>query len=447
MKKYDIVLEYIEKLYNSNKIHVGEKLPSIRNLSAHLNVNKSTIIRAYEILIEQHKAYVIPKSGYYWLQRQPDLATVSKLIDFTKLHPDPDLLPYKEFEHCIGQAINIYKTELFNYGSIQGLPSLLKALKIHFSKRQIHTNEECIYITSGSQQALSLLCDLSMYPYDANQKGLIVEQPSYSLIQKLPHYKNITMVGVSRNKNGLNLKALEQLFKSKKYKFFYTIPRCHNPLGTDLSEKEKLKIVELAHKYKMYIIEDDFVADLTVKEKQLPLHYYDTHDRVIYVKSFSKAFLPGIRLGALVLPKSLISDFSIFKRMHDLNTSVLSQGALELYLTSGLYDKHTKKAKKYYNKKHQIILNLLNQINLKDVEVIIPESGFLSYIEFKNNFPFELFMQLASNRGLKINPINDFFLSSNNTPKAIRLCYAALSEEEIKKGLLILIEILKKLSP
>lgn len=439
MKQYEKVLLHIDALSLSKAIHTGSKLPSIRALCSELGVSKATVIKAYDLLVASHKAYVIPKSGYYWLQSTPAPPTEASHIDFTKLHPDPAMLPYKEFEHCLVQAIDLYKKELFNYGDVHGLPQLRHALVSHLAARHVHCREEQIILTSGSQQALSLLSEM---PMDTLDDGILIEQPSYSVFQSLTALKNMPMTGISRNENGIDFKSLEQHFKSRKFKCFYTIPRCHNPLGVSLSEKDKQKLVRLAQKYGVYLIEDDYLADLTTDLKSLPLHYYDTADRVIYVKSFSKAFLPGIRLGAVILPKSLADTFSKHKKAHDLNTAVLSQGALELYLSSGLYDKHTKKARKWYDKKRLTALSVLSQINTPKVKVILPETGFLSYLEFSQDYPFESLLEKIDKHHLKVTSEDSFYLSTTPHLKGIRLCYSALSEEEIKTGLAELVQLL-----
>lgn len=109
------------------------------------------------------------------------------------------------------------------------------------------------------------------------------------------------------------------------------ISRFHNPLDTSYSEKDKKTIVELANKYDVYLVEDDYLVDLESNNKRLPAFYYDDNGRVIYIKSFSKTFMPGIRIGAAVINEELKKQFLIHKRCTDLNTSVLAQGALEIF--------------------------------------------------------------------------------------------------------------------
>ncbi|WP_296558075.1 PLP-dependent aminotransferase family protein [uncultured Acetobacterium sp.] len=312
MRQYEKVLETIRTAVLNGGIKSGDKLPSIRGLSEQLHLSNASVIKAYQVLEASHSVYVIPKSGYYWMEQPPEIANEMAYIDFTKMHPDKNLIPFREFQHCLDQSIAHYKRELFCYGPTSGLPSLLIALQNHLAKRQIFCDAHSIVITSGSQQALALLATTD---FENGRNEILVEQPSYGVFQSLHALNGIPMTGISRTENGLDFKMLESAMKTGRFKCFYTIPRCHNPLGTSLTEKEKQRLVALAAKYQVYIIEDDYLADLSYGSKSMPLYYYDTHQMVIYVKSFSKAFLPGIRLGLAVMPPKRLSAFTKQKKV------------------------------------------------------------------------------------------------------------------------------------
>lgn len=111
--------------------------------------------------------------------------------------------------------------------------------------------------------------------------------------------------GIKRTAEGLDMAEVERLFQTEEIKFFYTMPRFHNPLGSSLTEWQKRELVRLAEAYDVYLIEDDFLGDLEDNQKADPLYAYDLSSRVIYLKSFSKMIFPGLRVGAAVLPDSL----------------------------------------------------------------------------------------------------------------------------------------------
>lgn len=442
MRQYEKVVEYIMDLSSKGLLQAADQLPSIRTLSTQLEVSKASVIRGYEELESRHLIYVIPKSGYYWMDRLSDGHVKRMGIDFTKAHPDESMIPYRAFQHCINQAIELYQRELFSYSQSAGLPRLIHALNNHLAERQIFCRVGQIVVTSGSQQSLALLAQMD---FDNDRRGVLVEQPSYSMFQNLTKLLKIPMAGIKRTPDSLDFKGLEKAFKSGQYKFFYCIPRCHNPYGTSLSEKDKKRLVSLAAKYKVYIVEDDYLADLSTDYKQLPLYYYDTAGMVIYIKSFSKAFLPGIRLGFAVLPKNLMTTFLEHKNAHDLNTSVLSQGALELFITSGLYDKHTQKAQKYYHQKGELakhILSALTPLSTKGVHVTLPNSGFLCWIGFSQDYDLANLKQKLQKEGLRISDGSEFLQVSEEKPLGFRICFSTLTEEEITLGLTRLVSVI-----
>ncbi len=190
-----------------------------------------------------------------------------------------------------------------------------------------------ICITSGSQQAINILCNM---PFPNGKINVLVEQPTYKGVLKTLEISKTPVIGIERKFNGIDFAELERKFACDNIKCFYTIPRFSNPLGISYSNDDKKQILALAEKYDVYIIEDDYLGDLELKNNVYPMRYYDVSSRVVYIKSFSKILLPGLRIAAVVLPKVLMNTFEEHKRWMDLNTSVLSQGALKIYIKSGI---------------------------------------------------------------------------------------------------------------
>lgn len=435
--KYELVIKYIEKLVTMNQLKQGERLPSIRSLAIQFKCNKSTIIRAYEELQINHKIYAIPKSGYYLVEKNNLNSNEYHIINFSEVMPEPKLLPYKEFNHCINRAVELYKNNLFSYSDAQGLESLRKVLVNHFGEHQVFTSEEKIFITSGSQQALSILSKMN---FPNGKKNILVEQPTYSLMHTLVELNGDKLIGISRNYNGIDFDELEKIFMTGDIKLFYTISRFHNPLGTSYSEKEKKRIVELAEKYDVYIVEDDYLVDIDISKKALPIFYYDMSKKVIYVKSFSKAFMPGIRIGAVVLHKQLRTEFLKHKRCYDLNTSVLAQGALEIFINSGMYKNHVKKARLEYRRKMDCLRGCLRGLDTSGVEIFIPITGFFVWIKLCKKVNINMLIKRLEEKNIYISPAEKFFIGGNSNENSFRICISKLSEQEIKSGISIIFE-------
>lgn len=353
MLKYESIYEELKNQIQTDNLHAGVKLPSIRNLSQYFSCSKSTILTALKRLEDQHLIYAIPKSGYYVVDHQmPHEPATTDFIDFATSAPKRHAFPYKDFQHCINKAIDTYQADLFRYGTANGLPSLIAEARKLLEEYQVFTHTENIFITSGVQQALSLL---SIMPFPNGRSTILVEQPSYHLYMDFIKTYQLPAVGIKRTTEGIDLDELEQIFRSNDIKFFYTMPRFHTPLGTSYSKKEKESILHLANKYDVYIIEDDNLADFEQNPKQDPLFSDDIHERVIYLKSFSKIMFPGLHIGLAILPNTLKNKFQQYKNTSDIDSSMISQAALELYLKSGMFKRYRTQVSEVYSSRAKIL--------------------------------------------------------------------------------------------
>lgn len=155
------------------------------------------------------------------------------------------------------------------------------------------------------------------------------------------------------------------------------IPRHHNPTGYCLSESDKKKIAELCNKYNIRVIEDDYLADLGYKKGSMPIHYYDISKNTVYIRSFSKTFMPGLRLGVAVLPQILTKAVANLKYINDLNTSRLTQVALDIFIKSGMYERNVTKVKKSYEAKLRRAKEIISTQSPKNLLWHVPENGIL----------------------------------------------------------------------
>lgn len=353
MHKYLRVIKDLEEQIERHIYKEGDKLPSILNLAGLHGVNKSTIIRALADLEKRHLLYSVPKSGYYVVKRSAAVPDRPQgIIDFTTSAPDPAVFPYLDFQHCINKAIDTYRQDLFIYGTAQGLPSLRSMMQKQLASHQVFTRLEHIFVVSGVQQALSILAVL---PFPGGKSKILIEQPGYHLFIDYLRTCGIPAAGITRTVHGIDLNELERLFQGGDIKFFYTMPRFHNPLGSSYTTEEKKAIVALARRYDVYLVEDDYMSDLETDAKADPLYAYDDSGHVIYLKSYSKIIFPGLRIGIAVIPDALIPDFMQYKRMYDIDSSMLSQGALEIYLKSKMFERHRQKIRTSYGKRARLL--------------------------------------------------------------------------------------------
>lgn len=443
MKKYQAIINYIKSEISNGNIKSGKKLPSIRNICGSFQCSKVTVVKAYDLLENEHIIYSIPKSGYYLIENNLNLNNeiCDKYIDFCTSAPDSRILPYEEFQHCLNQAMDLYKENLFSNSNTQGFENLINVIVKQLQNYQVFTDSKCVFITTGSQQAINIL---TMMHFPNGKDNVLIEQPTYHGVIKSLEINNINTVGIKRNSNGIDLNELEKIFKYDNIKFFYTVPRFHNPTGFSYSNKDKKRIIELAEKYDVYIVEDDYLADLEIDKKSDPIYALDCSSKVVYLKSYSKIILPQLRISAVVLPKLLLKTFQEYKRWNDLNTSILTQGALEIYIKSGMFNAHIKKLRKVYRERMCYLNELTKRLDNSNIKWYIPDSGFFASFEITNNVINKDIVRILNNKNILIPNASMFFLKDYEHEKLIRLSVSRVNNDEIKKGIdIILKEILK----
>ncbi|WP_127550903.1 PLP-dependent aminotransferase family protein [Paenibacillus amylolyticus] len=355
LRKYEVIAEALkqwiqEQMQQQDRRQWADKgirLPAVRVVAEQYQCSVSTAIRAYEWLEQRHLVYAIPQSGYYAVQNGTGAQDMDwqGALDFASAAPDPRVFPYADFRHCVDQAMEKKQAELFMYGTDQGLPSLILLLQKQFADYQVFARTEQFFITSGVQQALAVL---ALMPFPNGKRKVLLELPTYHNMPSLLSGLNVPIAGVRRALDGLDWASLERQFAEEDIKFFYVMPRFHNPIGTSMAVADKKRLIRLAQRYDVYLVEDDYLADLEDNTKQDPLWSYDTEGRVIYLKSYSKILFPGLRIGVAVLPSPLIQSFGAYKKMLDIDTSVLSQAALEIYVHSGMFAHHRKVIRNRY---------------------------------------------------------------------------------------------------
>lgn len=430
ISKYRGILVWLKQQIEDKQFKAGDKLPSIRTLADQFQCSKNTIVKALLELEKQHIVYSKPKSGYYVVDTHliPD---ENENIDFLSVGPDERTMPYEDFQHCINKAIEHYKTQIFSYSEPQGLFSLRKELVNYLQDSQVFTKPERLVITSGSQQALNIL---SIMPFLNGKKKVLIEQPTYyGMINTLLLNQN-EILGIDLTMEGIDFGKLESLFRDEDIKFFYTMPRFHNPLGHHYTNEDKKKIVALAEKYDVYIVEDDYLAEFDVDSKADPLFAYEPNGRVIYVKSFSKVFVPGLRIATVILPEAMVDQFVQYKFIADFNTSTLSQGALEIYIKSGMFHYHIDNVKKLYINKMTILLNACSSYLPSYIKFTKPKGGLYLTIFLPSHINIDKLIHSLKEKHIYVDNASRMYLEGNKH-KVIRISISQVNKDKIEYGI------------
>ncbi|MBU5428353.1 PLP-dependent aminotransferase family protein [Tissierella pigra] len=437
----------------------NEKLPSIRNLANSLGVNNVTVVSAYKLLEKEGYVYSIKGSGTY-IRKLP-VDTISYLeegdmdlmvsgilpisnnsINFASMSPTPDLFPIEEFKRVLIEVLDRDAGLAFLYPEITGYDplrgSISKFLKEHYNTV---VNKEQILITSGGQQGLDIISKTLINPGDC----IFVENPTYSGALGTFKSRGAKIIGIPINENGIDIIALKSYIKKYRPKFLYIMTNYQSPTTYSYDFRSKEELLLLSKEYGFYIIEDDFLTDLTFSEnKKMPLKSIDRFDQVIFIKSFSKIFMPGVRIGFITLPNKLFKEIIKAKHTTDISSSGYLQRAFDLYLRQGYWKNHIEKIKAVYSKKYKLMTEGLDRLSEYGVSYIKPDGGLSIWLKLPKNIDsINIYNECAEN-GLAIVPGKVFFVDDSIYSNYIRLSFGQISNEEIIEGLRILENIISK---
>lgn len=442
--KYERITRHLLREMEAGRIRPGGKMPSIRDVAAAFACSPNTVVHAYRTLEQEHLIYSVAKSGYYMVEKKPTdwQAASNPCIDFTSSTPSAAFLPFHELQHCLQQAIAQYREDLFGYTEPQGIPSLRRELRKHLRKHQIFAGEDQVCVMTGAQQAFSILTRM---PFPNGGDTVLMEQPTYYGFLETAKLHGCAMAGIERDERGIDLERLEALFRTGRIRFFYTVPRFLNPLGVSYSTEQKRRIARLAAQYDVYIVEDDYFADLETDGKADPLYALDEASRVVYVQSFSKTTMPGLRLAVAVLPRALASLFLGYKRAADISTPVLSQGALEIYIKCGMYERHIALIRRHYRDKMAYLLTLCDRLLRGRVRYSSPDSGVFVTLELPGPLQASVLIDRLKRRGVLASNVDRHLLPEFRRNNRLRLCVIGVDQEQMEAGIAIIAEELERM--
>lgn len=345
-KAYERIVDDLETFIQEGRFRQGHRLPSIRELCTTYGCSKSTAVKAYDMLKSKHLIYSVPQSGCYVVESRPKPGqTNTAILDFSRGNPLYSNAYIPDLKHCLDRAVDICSTNSFAGDKLYGVPSLRNLLPKYLADFQVFTATDNIFVNLGVQQALNLL---NKMPFPNKKDIILIEQPTFRYYNNFLKSNGVKILGIPRDKDGIDIDFLEALFKKEKIKFFYTVPSSHNPLGTCYNKEQRKAIARLAEKYDVYIVEDDYFGDILFGNYGDPIYSYGDHEHHIYLKSFIK-IIPWIRIGLTVVPSHLLPIFTEYVKYSYYHSyfspSLVSQSTLEIYIRSNLLKKHVSSVK------------------------------------------------------------------------------------------------------
>ena len=353
-------------------------------------------------------------------------------ITFARGVGDSHLFPVEDLRKVLRTIIRCDGTASLEYGEHNGYAPLRSTIAHVLGSQGLQVHAESILITSGSLQAIALVSQLLLKPGDA----ILVESPTYSGVLDLCRSLSLKIVGIPTDEGGMRVEKLEALLQQHHPKLMYTIPNFQNPTGVCLSGQRRRQLVALADRYSVHILEDDFVGDLRYEGRSQPaLNALDPGGRVIYVSTFSKMLMPGLRVGFLAAEGPVYDSLVSHKRVNDPATSNLIQRTLEAYVTVGRYQAHLRRSCQLYRKRRDAMLLAINRYLPSAVEIQPPQGGLFVWLRLADNLSARQLLPVACEEGVSFAPGSGFCPDGSGDSCCLRLNFAAHPPEVIEEGI------------
>jgi 2-aminoadipate transaminase len=377
------------------------------------------------------------------------MINVPGLISMAGGMPDSGSFQFEEIKKIINSWSYDTAKVALQYGTTRGyIPLLDEISKWMEQKKNIAMEGQDVLITTGSQQALTLISKLFLNPKDI----VIVEIPSFiGAIASFYSYMG-RIEGVKLDKDGMVIDDLVQKIKDCQkrklnVKFIYTIPNFNNPSGITLIQERRRRLLEVSKEFRIPIVEDDPYGELFYygeEEDFKPIKCMDTSGNVIYLGTFSKVLSPGLRVGWIVAETQLIVKLELQKQSFDACTPTFSQVVAYEYMHQGYINIYIDKMRNIYRKKRDTILRALETNMPEEVSWIAPKGGFFIWLTLPKNIDAEdVFRQAIEKKVAFVT--GDAFLPENYAKNFIRLCFSNLDTERMQKGIEILADVIKKM--
>jgi len=348
--------------------------------------------------------------------------------------PDPAKFPLKAIRRIFDKLITHHGARLFQYGSTEGLAELRELLADRMKTGGMaDVDPDSLIITHGSAQGMHLAAQVFIDREDVVFAGL----PTYFGGPGAVHSRGGKVVGIEVDDNGLNVERLRMETTrleaaGNRLKGVYVIPNFQNPTGVTLSLERRRQLVRLAETHDLIIFEDDPYGELRFEGDRLPsLKSLDRNGRVIHLRSLSKTFVPGMRLGWVAGDSGAIRQMVVAKQFADAATNTPAQYILLEFIRQGLLDKQIQDNIKFYRSKRDFMLQQMDRYFPDKVTWNRPQGGFFIFVQIPEHMDAADLFRQAVHKNVAFVTGQPFFVdgSGHNT---LRLSYAQAGHQDIE---------------
>jgi DNA-binding transcriptional MocR family regulator len=464
----------LREMILSGVLPPGYRLLPERRLAENLGVNRSTVVSAYreleaDALIESHVGQgttVRPHSvseaesdpttvnPVSWNQlfrgeparvREPltrdlmELAVRDDVISLAAGMAAPELYPVEALMEIENEVMREEGRQTLQYGPTEGHYPLRESISRLMGSRGAQVAPEEVIILSGSQQGLDLVARVFLDPGDV----VIVEEPTFFCALQVFRAAGARVIGVPVDKGGMRLDVLEPLLARYTPKLIYTLPTFQNPSGTTLGLDRRRRLLDLAYRHQVPILEDDPYGELRYEGNPLPsLKALDQHGYVLYLSTFSKMLLPGLRIGWLAAPRPVIHQIALAKQLVDLHSNNPAQRIIDRYLRRNLLEAQLARARDEYRLRRDVMLHSLEKCAPTGLAWNRPEGGIYLWCRLPDNVSSSRLLAAAAQRRVAFVP-GDAFHVGGIGQEYVRLNFSLPTPDRIREGITRLVGALR----
>ncbi|MFH9015995.1 PLP-dependent aminotransferase family protein [Streptomyces sp. NPDC017943] len=355
-----------------------------------------------------------------------------EVINFAGGLPAPELFDADGIAAAFRAVLARTPARALQYSTTEGEPALRDALAARTAARGLPTGPDDLLVTTGSQQALSLLATALVEPGDT----VLVENPCYLAALQAFGFAGARVVAVPGDEHGLDPAALDELVARERPKLLYTVPTFQNPTGRTLPAERRAAVATVAARRGLWIVEDDPYGELRYEGARVPwiAAHPGAEDRTVLLGSFSKVMAPGLRLGWLRAPGELRRACAVAKQAADLHTPTVNQLAAARYLADQDLDAHVARVAGVYRERRDAMLAGLPDALPEGSRWNRPEGGMFLWARLPEPHDTTALLPQVVRHDVAYVPGAPFYAGRPDRT-TLRLCFVTQTPEEIEEGL------------
>ena len=354
-----------------------------------------------------------------------------RIISFAGGLPNPETFPIAEMHEAVQRVLGTFGSKALQYSTTEGYRPLREFIAHRYHARfGLPIDPEQILITSGSQQAQDLVGKVFINAGDR----VVLERPAYlGAIQAFSLYEP-AFIAVPLEEDGIDIERLAAVLAERPAKLMYIVPNFQNPSGISYSLAKREALARQLRETGTVLIEDDPYGELRFQGNSLSPVAAWLPERTVLLGSFSKVFSPGMRLGWVCAPKTMMRHFVVARQASDLHTSVFSQYVLAQYLQDNDLEAHIAAIRLRYKRQRDIMVQAVARYCPPEVTCTRPDGGMFLWMTLPEGLTAMALFEIAIQERVAFVPGLPFYVDGTGH-RCMRLNFSNASPEQIEIGM------------